>query len=58
MTATPERSLNGMELGPTPDAPAVDYRGLCEDVQDAVDSVTQVIRFKERQRPGLQQDRP
>ncbi|KMS77356.1 hypothetical protein ACM01_01680 [Streptomyces viridochromogenes] len=39
MTATPERSLDGMELGPPLDASAVEFRGLCEDVQDAVDSL-------------------
>ncbi|WP_371834471.1 hypothetical protein [Streptomyces antimycoticus] len=40
-----------MEPGP----PLGEFSGLGEDVQDAVDSLAQVIRFKERQRAGLQQ---
>ncbi|AJE38950.1 hypothetical protein BJY54_000391 [Streptomyces nodosus] len=33
----------------------IEFRSLGEDVQDAVDSLAQVIRSKERQRAGLQQ---
>jgi hypothetical protein len=54
VAASPERSQDGMELGPTLDAFTVEFRGLGEDVQDAMDSLAQVIRFEERQRAGLQ----
>ena len=38
MTAAPECSLNGMELGPPLDVAAIQLRGLGEDIQDAVDA--------------------
>ncbi|MFE2446292.1 hypothetical protein ACWDHW_42615 [Streptomyces melanosporofaciens] len=44
-----------MEPGPPLGEFTVEFSGLGEDVQDAVDSLAQVIRFKERQRAGLQQ---
>lgn len=55
VAAAPERSLDGMELGPPLHAFTIEFRGLGEDVQDAVDSFAQVISFEERQRTGLQQ---
>lgn len=50
-----QRSLDGREPGPPLGEFTVEFSGLGEDVQDAVDSLAQVIRFKERQRAGLQQ---
>src|SRR5688572_13227184 len=55
VAAAPERSLDGMELGPPLDAFTVKFRSLGEDVQDAVDSLAQIVCFEERQRAGLQQ---
>src|SRR5690606_3462683 len=53
VAAAPEGSLDGMELGPPLNAFTVDLRGFGEDVQDAVDSLVQVIRFEELQCAGL-----
>ncbi|MFC0636928.1 hypothetical protein [Streptomyces griseoluteus] len=50
VAAPPERSLDGMKLSLPLDTFTVEFRGLGEDVQDAVDSLAQVVRFEERQR--------
>lgn len=39
-----------MELGPPQGAFAIEFRGLDEDVQRAVDGLAQVVRFEECQR--------
>jgi hypothetical protein len=55
VVTAPERSLDGMELGPTLDAFAIELRGLGEDLQSAVDGLAQVVRFQERQRARREQ---
>lgn len=54
MSAAPHSS-DGMELGPPSDAFTVEFRGLGEDIHDAVDSPAQLICFEERQRARLQE---
>jgi hypothetical protein len=49
VAAAPERSLDSMELGPTPGALAIEFRGLGEDVQsaeefDAISEYNEMIR--------------